>query len=193
MAEDKTQDAQTVQPLPSPRGKDTPPSVKLDAFCRPHCGAYTHQYWYKLIAERKDKGSLPFVPTPNDLVRVEGLSDIDEEVRDQWRATYEKSQTGNVHFEKSRSTYSETEAHNLNLSKCYTCDKIAVWVHDRLVHPPQRSGPQPNEDLPGDTLQDYEEARSILSLSPRGAAALLRLCVEKLCTHLKEMGNPSTP
>jgi hypothetical protein len=81
------------------------------------------------------------------------------------------------------------QACNLALSKCYECDDIAVWVHERLIWPPRRTGPEPNQDLPGHIKSDYEEARSILGLSPRGAAALLRLCVEKLCIHLNAAGN----
>ena len=80
----------------------------------------------------------------------------------------------------SDAPYGAPESRNLSLSRCYTCNEISIWVYNRLIWPSKRTGPEPNKDLPPEIEADYQEARSILDLSPRGAAALLRLCVEKL-------------
>jgi hypothetical protein len=57
-----------------------------------------------------------------------------------------------------------------------------------MVVPDESSAPPPNPDIPKDIITDYNEARSILSKSPRGSAALLRLCIQKLCAFLGEAG-----
>jgi hypothetical protein len=46
----------------------------------------------------------------------------------------------------------------------------------------------PNADLPADVRHDYEEAARVFAISPRSSAALLRLCLQKLCKHLGEEG-----
>ena len=57
-----------------------------------------------------------------------------------------------------------------------------------MVYPLASSAPHPNADIPVEIQNDFNEARDILGLSPRGAAALLRLVVQKLCKHLGESG-----
>jgi hypothetical protein len=68
------------------------------------------------------------------------------------------------------------------------CHRWSIWDRGQMVYPIASGAPLPNSDLPDDVKADYEEARTIASLSPRGAAALLRLAIQKLCTHLDEPG-----
>ena len=57
-----------------------------------------------------------------------------------------------------------------------------------MVFPDAMTAEPPNDDMPEDVKADFEEARSILSKSPRGAAALLRLAIQRLMPHLDEEG-----
>jgi hypothetical protein len=70
--------------------------------------------------------------------------------------------------------------------RCSRCGQYSLWVDGTLVFPAVKTAAAPNRDLPADIAADHEEARSILTPSPRGAAALLRLCIQKLCKHLGE-------
>jgi len=71
---------------------------------------------------------------------------------------------------------------------CKHCGKITVWLGNSLMYPDASSAPPPNTDLPAEIIADYNEARNIISRSPRGAAAIFRLCIQKLCKHLGEPG-----
>ena len=73
-------------------------------------------------------------------------------------------------------------------SLCHHCIKTSIWIEDKLVYPESTQAPPVNTDLPEDIQVDYNEASAILSDSPRGAAALLRLCIQKLCIHFGEPG-----
>ncbi|MDG1417397.1 MAG: DUF4145 domain-containing protein [Maricaulis sp.] len=72
-----------------------------------------------------------------------------------------------------------------NVSECQHCEGLSLWQHDQLLLPQGASnGLIPNEDLPEKLQADFNEAASILVLSPRGSCALSRLIVENLCEHL---------
>lgn len=77
---------------------------------------------------------------------------------------------------------------NYYVVHCGHCEKHAVWVDEKMVYPFTGTAPLPNVDMPEDVKQDYQEARSISMISPRGAAALLRLAIQKLCKHLGQSG-----
>lgn len=75
-----------------------------------------------------------------------------------------------------------------SLGNCRHCKKYSIWLDGTLIYPLSGTAPLPNVDMPEDIKHDYEEARNILSISPRGAAALLRLAIQKLCKDLGESG-----
>ena len=77
---------------------------------------------------------------------------------------------------------------NFAICRCSRCGEFSIWVNRTIVFPSASTAPAPNADLPEDIKVDYEEARKILSGSSRGAAALLRLAIQKLCKYLGESG-----
>lgn len=73
-------------------------------------------------------------------------------------------------------------------SHCSRCEQMAVWFKKRMIYPITSGAPQPNADLPDAAKADYREADAIAQLSPRGAAALLRLAIQRICVHLGQAG-----
>lgn len=86
---------------------------------------------------------------------------------------------------------------------CARCKKPSLWRvtesaflqhggrSDRkaeLTYPDNGVAPLPERDMPEDVKNDYIEAARIFSRSQRGAAALLRLGLQKLCKHLGQDG-----
>ncbi len=136
----------------------------------------------------RDKNGTPFFPDANQRNQITESLTKSDELKLKFIELYNKLDSGLIFWEKGYHRTIDKVACNLNLSQCYNCDKVAVWVHRNLIHPNKKCGVLPNDDLPAEIIRDYEEARGILNDSPRGAAALLRLCVQKLCIHLGEKG-----
>ena len=77
---------------------------------------------------------------------------------------------------------------SVQVSKCTHCTGHCLWANKKMVIPDSGQMPMPNEDLDDDIKNDYLEAASILQKSPRAAAALLRLALQKLCKQLGGKG-----
>jgi hypothetical protein len=168
--------------------KEIVPALGADSFSCTHinCGAIAHQDWFKTYVDGPGDGSKPWSPAEAreqvDRLRAEGVtSEILE--------FFDRLGNGEVFFEvHGRSTYLTTQMMNISVSKCYSCGGIAIWRGDKLIYPLNHVSIQPNEGMPSDIRADFLEANEILDKSPRGAAALLRLCIQKLLIHLGEKG-----
>jgi hypothetical protein len=70
------------------------------------------------------------------------------------------------------------------LSLCEHCHQEVMFVDELMVWPRSSSAPAANSDMPADVAADFNEARQIYQASPRGAAALLRLALQKLLPQI---------
>lgn len=109
-----------------------------------------------------------------------------------------------MHWDYLISQRRNSSVSDLMLSICGRCNGYSLWSrrskYDRnwyestestewkIIAPQSLSSPVPHPDMPDACVNDYQEARSVLSISPRASAALLRLCIQKLCIELGEPG-----
>ncbi|PRE70381.1 hypothetical protein C6P82_07425 [Burkholderia multivorans] len=166
------------------------PSTSETAFNCPHCGALTTQTWHQLYSERiTGDDRVPFFPAPDRQTEMLDADDLDQESRKNLIKYFAQLKSAAPFlYGRQRSVYTDHGVGNLHLSECFNCQGLAIWVHDRLIYPEIAPTIMPNADLGDDVKADFVEARSILNASPRGAAALLRLAVQKLCVQLGESG-----
>lgn len=164
------------------------PSTSLTAFSCPHCGALTTQYWRSAKAAFRSRD--------ND--KPKRVRDVDEKKREikegvppehqaAMEAYIDRMASGLPFIGPKFDEYSQ-ELANVDVSECYNCSKLAIWLGDGMLYPRPSSAPPANADLPDDVAAEYYEAGQIVDASPRGAAALLRLAIQKLCKHLNEPG-----
>jgi len=95
---------------------------------------------------------------------------------------------------------SKAKIPNLSVVFCSKCGEYALWYTDikpadnaplyehKMIYPVYSIAPLATEDMPEDVKIDFMEARNIVNASPRAAAALLRLALQKLMVHLGEKG-----
>lgn len=76
--------------------------------------------------------------------------------------------------------------------ECGHCRGLSYWFDGRMVIPSAAPVPPFHPDLPENCQADYDEARDVVSRSPKAAAALMRLVLQKLMKDIGESGdNPN--
>ncbi len=75
---------------------------------------------------------------------------------------------------------------DLEVAFCQNCEEYSLWKDEKMIFPKKLTAPFPHEDMPETVKELYEEARLVSNDSPRAAAALLRVSLEKLTEELGE-------
>lgn len=170
------------------------PDINRKSFNCPRCNALADQKWYYVLVNDTgitipricDKESYEKIQKERELSK---LPSEERKIHEQVLNDLKRLAQGEVFINRENDTeYGCQRIYNLNVSRCFSCGEISVWLHDKLLFPRIQEAPQPNPDMPSEVMSDYIEASSILNDSPRGASALLRLAIQKICISLGKPG-----
>lgn len=140
------------------------PKTILDqkSFKCPHCGAFSHMQWANLFALTQDDQGNEF----NIQTRVHQATCASCGQENVW---YNNRQVpGWLSFQVIPRPSNDCE-----LSRLFPLQEIT-----------NQNIPAYSVDMPDNVKSLYKEAALVFELSPRSAAALIRLALEKLCEHL---------
>lgn len=136
-----------------------PPEHAKGQFHCPYCGVYAKQRWSHLRA----MGDIYTQKGQYGVIikrsNIIGLTEISGNIPEDW-----------------------------TVSICEHCNAMAVWDDAVMIYPKKIQVRLPNTDLDAGIKEDYLEAAKVLTDSPRSAAAILRLALQKLCIQLGEEG-----
>jgi hypothetical protein len=184
------------------------PQLGAESFSCPHCNAVADQDWYSLFLK-------PENATEVVVLTLEALMLAKGSESDQFVQRLKDNVLAYEYQEHPRNL--KVKLLNLHVSRCYNCQGFTVWVRDRLVFPIKGIEPldiieadfrQVEEDVQElednvpesdehvqasveeveEASEDFEEAAAILNKSPRGAAALIRICIQNMMPLMKETG-----
>ena len=159
------------------------PRLGAASFSCPHCNTVAHQDWYSLFLNPENAAEIR-VLTPETVIvstlrQGEAQRDNIKEV-DQLVERLKKNEL-TYQYQKHPQPLKVRMA-NLHMSNCHGCNGFSLWVGGVLVFPTKVD--QTSELVE----EDVEEAAAILEKFPRGATALMRVCIQKLVPLLKENG-----
>ena len=76
---------------------------------------------------------------------------------------------------------------DLDVAFCQNCGEYNLWKKRKMIYPKKLTAPLPHEDMPDSAKELYEEARNVSDDSPRAAAALLRVSLEKFSNRIDKV------
>lgn len=149
------------------------PKYELSAFNCPHCNAYAEQYWSNLLSEPEN-----FNKKFSDLIQNLTTQNINTY---RYHA-YFSERLIDWDFDLSRCL-----VRNAQIATCNHCENISLWIKQKMIFPNMITVPLAHQDMPTNVKELYDEARLVSGLSPRSAATLLRVSLERLTEYLGEI------
>jgi hypothetical protein len=159
------------------------PRLGAESFSCPHCNKVAHQDWYSLFLK-------PENPADVGVVTPEAVDPGTSERAETHRGNIPELERFNERLKRHRLTY-EYQKHphplkvrmaNLHISNCHGCNGFSLWVGGLPVFPTRV------DKTPELVEEDVEEAAAVLNKFPRGATALMRVCIQKLVPLLEDNG-----
>jgi len=163
------------------RGKYVSPAIDRLTFNCPHCDALARQFWFSVHADPLKSDEKPVLATA-ETIKTLAVGNVEEAEHDRKLKWAEQMASGRPFLEVRRE-FRNRDVQNVSISYCLNCNQMCLWVYDQLVWPPSPR-PEPELHAVPNERREFEEGSQILEASPRGAAALLRLTIEKLCKEL---------
>jgi hypothetical protein len=162
---------------------DVEPQLGAESFSCPHCNAVAHQDWYSLFLKPENAAEVgvltPEAVTVSTLRQGEAQRDNIKEI-EQFIERLKKTQ---LTYEYQKHPHPlKVKMANLHISNCHNCNGFSLWVSGLLVYPTKL------DKTPELVEEDLEEATAILNNFPRGATALMRVCIQKLVPLLEDNG-----
>jgi hypothetical protein len=159
------------------------PRLGAETFSCPHCKTVAHQDWHSLFLRPENAAEVrvltPETVSADTLKQGEAQQDNIKEI-DRFVARLRQNEL-TYQYQKHPQPLKVRMA-NLHISNCHSCNGFALWVGGLLVFPTRV------DKAPELVEEDAEEAADILKKFPRGATALMRVCIQKLVPLLEDKG-----
>lgn len=160
------------------------PRLGAESFSCPHCNTVAHQDWYSLFLKPQNAAEVGVLTPATVNAGMLNQSDAQPDSIKEIERFIERLKRSELTYEYQRHPQPlKVKMANLHTSNCHRCNQFSLWVGDLLVFPTRI------DRTPELVEEDVEEAAAILKEFPRGATALMRVCIQKLVHLLEGDGN----
>jgi Domain of unknown function (DUF4145) len=152
------------------------PKLNEERFCCPHCNVVSQQTWFNRDTAARSVNAILNHFWLQDRLAIPHYS---QESFEKFKQRIERA---------NNSEMQKFIPNRFSVATCSSCSHQTLWIDRDLVYPRQISLAPPNSDMDEQIRELYIEASRIVTDSPKGAAALLRLALQLLLIQLGRPG-----